>query len=305
MTGPPDLRVFANVPGYTRALERAYRLEESYREFTYLDAPEFICGVEVRPLTLQMYLQLCAARSPFLVGGRYPFIQDVAVFLFRLSPAYDQAGAAKAEARTKVSTAARLSRRELIRIARENGLISHSRSFVIRHSSLVILLQKHTESIAQNAFSQVRREFIDRIITLPFRPAVRAINRFLFRMLLDRPPVGKNKNASIDPSDTSAGGDMIHMLAAAYGWQRAAILQLPMPEVFQSLRNIYRDNPHCSKPLLAKRHPLANRLTRKHRAIARRAARRSSPEYLARLPEIERRLRRRHLRAASEAAPCS
>src|ERR1700730_7053612 len=92
------------VSGYKRCLARGYKLEESHREYSYLDAPEFICGVEVRPLTLQMYLQLCAARSPFLVGGRAPFIQDVGVFLFRLSPAYDLAFAAKREAYRKAAT---------------------------------------------------------------------------------------------------------------------------------------------------------------------------------------------------------
>jgi hypothetical protein len=104
------------VPGYDRCRARGFRLEESFREFSYLGAPEFICGVEVGPLTLQAYLQLCAARSPFLVGGRHPFIQDVAVFLFRLSPAYDAAHAAKAEARTKVTKATTSSARSRAKI---------------------------------------------------------------------------------------------------------------------------------------------------------------------------------------------
>jgi hypothetical protein len=295
--------ILSEVPGYDRCLQRGYRLEESFREFSYLDAPEFICGVEVRPLTLQMYLQLCDARSPFLVGGRAPFIQDVGVFLFRLSPAYDAAHAAKAEARTKVSKAATLSYRELRAIARENGLLSadfkgpcdphrfltlkkicaHLRN--LRRKNLTSLLEQNVELISRNAFKRVQRRFIANILHLRFATVERAIRRFTARMLFDKPPQSKRKNLSLDPSDTSAAADVIHIIAGAYDWSRDEILRLPMPEVFQALRNIQRDQPKCPKRARAKVHPLATRFTARHRAIANAAA-----EKLA---------------AARESAPCS
>jgi hypothetical protein len=291
---------FSAVPGYTRALQRGYRLEDSFREFSYLDAPEFICGVEVGPLTLQAYLQLCAARSPFLVGGRHPFIQDVAVFLFRLSPAFAQAHAAKEEARTKVATAATLPYRELLRIARENDLlprfsILHPRSAILAQtrSALIRLLEQNVEAIAESAFTRARRPFIELILFFDFeegfRRAVRSIDRFLDRMLLDQPPWSKSKNPSLDPRDTCFATEVIHMLASAYGWSRDEILALPMPEVFQTIRKIQRDDPRCPERYLAKVHPLANRFTRRHRAIARKAARAAAGfelfDYLASHPE--------------------
>lgn len=269
------------VPGYRRALARGFRIEESYREYSYLGAPEFICGVEVGPLTLQAYLQLCAARSPFLVGGRYPFIQDVAVFLFRLSPAYDAAFAAKAAARAEIATLRSLPHSRLRAIARENGLkvggafvprlfsaIGRSR----RGDRLRQLLEQHTEGIARNAFSRVRRQFIDGILQLPFSTAVRAITRFIDRMLLDKPLVSRGRNLSHDPSDTSFANDIVHMIAGAHGASRDEILRTPMPEIFQTLRNIHRDNPNCPKRYRAKVHPFATRFTRRHRALAEAAA---------------------------------
>lgn len=263
----------SKVHGYDRALHRGYQLEESYREYSYLDLSSSICGVAIGPLTFQIFLQLCRAGSPFLVGGA-PFIHDVAFFLFRLSPAYEEARSAKAEARTKVATAATLSRRELLRIARENGLVSPPLRFVIRHSSLVILLEQHAELVVANAFKRSRSKFIERVRGLPFRQTVRAINRFVDRMLFDRPASSGRRNApaTSEPADTSVAADIIHLITGAYGWHRDQVLALPMPEVFQALRKIQRDNPKCKKRERALVHPFATRFTRKHRALASAAA---------------------------------
>lgn len=269
------------VPGYTRARERGFKIEESFREYSYLDAPEFISGIELRALTLQMYLQLSAARSPFFVGGPV-HIQDVAVFLFRLSPAYDEAFAAKKNCRSLIANCEKLSVWRTARIARENGLLP---TFSFRHPvsglrsrrrlSLITLLNKNVERIAHNAFRRARRSFLGNILVLRERDdphltrTIRAINRFLDRMLLDKPIVSKGKNLSRDPSDTSSAADIIHLIERAYGgYSRKDILGLPMPEVFQALRNIHRDNPNCPKRARSKVHPFATRFTRKHHAIA-------------------------------------
>jgi hypothetical protein len=250
------------VPGYDRARARGFKLEESFREYSYLGAPEFIRGVEVRPLTLQMYLQLCAARSPFLVGGRAPFIQDVAVFLFRLSPAYDQAFAAKREAYNRGENSHGWTR------------IFTGNRFFIRVSSVLIRGKPRLspDELALAAFKRVQREFIDRILQLPFAPTARAIHRFVDRMLLDK-PISSSRKSLLDPSDTSSAADIIHLLAGAYHWSRDEILRLPMPEIFQALRNIQRDGQNCPKRARVKVHPFAMRFTRKHLAIAEAGAR--------------------------------
>ncbi len=80
--------------GFSRhSANRADRLEDYWRNFAFLGLNEelrFFGGhkVEVRLLTLRMFIQLCAVRSPFLVGGRVG-PEHVAQILWRLSPAYD------------------------------------------------------------------------------------------------------------------------------------------------------------------------------------------------------------------------
>lgn len=81
------------IPGYTKAIARADRLEDYWREFAFLGLTQTLrfgekkC-LEVHLLTLRMFIQLCAVRSPFLVGGAI-LPQHVAQILWRLSPEYD------------------------------------------------------------------------------------------------------------------------------------------------------------------------------------------------------------------------
>jgi hypothetical protein len=246
------------VPGYTRARDRAFKIEEAYREYSYLDLSENICGVAVGPLTFQAYLQLCRIESPFLCGGP-PFIHDVAFFLFRLSPAYERAREAK--------------RAELNKKSREVGKLE---ALVIRQFPFLRSYfpnPSSPEERAANAFIKVRQEFIERVRGLDFVAAVRGINRFVDRMLLDKPIAAtKRKQLFSDPEDTSVGADIVHLIASAYGWKRAAIMEMPMPEVFQALRKIQRDMPGCPKRARQRVHPIAARFTRKHCAIAEAAA---------------------------------
>lgn len=71
------------VPGYRDALER----EEFRRNAAFLGVSELICGVEVQPLTLEHVCRLQCVGNPFLCGG-VPSVEDVAVFLWAVSPQY-------------------------------------------------------------------------------------------------------------------------------------------------------------------------------------------------------------------------
>jgi hypothetical protein len=244
-----DLRVLENVPGYRRALQRGYCLEESWREQTYLGLTEKICGIPIGPLTFQAYRQLSYVGSPFLCG-QPAFIDDVALFLFRLSPAYDRARAAKERA-----------------IGTEPPLL---RMFPFLRTWFPNYWPS-AEDRGVAAFVQVRREFIEQVRAIDFHKSVRAIRRFVARMLIDR-PLGSKRTVSSDPADTSFAADVIHIIATAYGWSEEKIDQLPMPKIFQALRLIQRDKPGCSKRDRAKRHPLAVRFTQKHRKISADAA---------------------------------
>jgi hypothetical protein len=161
-------------------IARAERLEDYWRDYAFLGLTEElrIAGqkhpVRVRQLTLRMFIQLCAVRSPFLVGGRVG-PEHVAQILWRLSPEYGKSA---------------------------------------------------------------RQEFVATVADLPFTATTRAITRYLDRMLIDKPPQSGKSNGS--RPDTSFAASMIHQLAKEYGWSDEAILDLPMPRLFQYMRKIHR-----------------------------------------------------------------
>jgi hypothetical protein len=98
-----------------------------------------------------------------------------------------------------------------------------------------------------------RQEFVASIADLPFKSATRAINRYLNRMLIDKPPSSSKSNGS--RPDTSFAASVIHLLGAAYGWSDETILDCPMPRLFQYMRKIRRDN----QPDLPNFNPLRDR----------------------------------------------
>jgi len=53
------------IPGLQQAVER----ETAIRNQAFLDFPESICGIEVKPLTLRRMLLLESVGSPFICGG--------------------------------------------------------------------------------------------------------------------------------------------------------------------------------------------------------------------------------------------
>ncbi len=167
-----------------RWISRAERLEDYWRDFAFLGLNDEIrtAGrhtVEVRQLTLRMFVQLCAVRSPFLVGGHVG-PEHVAQILWRLSPAYD----------------------------------------------------------ARATDPEARKKFVATILHLPFELSVRAIKRYLDRMLIDKPPQSTAKNGT--RPDTSFAASAIHQLASEYGWSDESILDLPIPRLFQYMRKIQR-----------------------------------------------------------------
>jgi hypothetical protein len=75
------------VPGLREAIEREQRVRE---DAFLLDAPEFICGVEVLPFTLEHLTWLIGTKSPFIVGGLVE-PGDAEHFLWAVSPDYRRA----------------------------------------------------------------------------------------------------------------------------------------------------------------------------------------------------------------------
>jgi hypothetical protein len=202
----------SQVPGYNRICARADRLEDAWRDRAFIDANDKICGVEVRLITLRMFIELNISRNPFLVGGTVGR-EHVAAFFWRLSPQY------------------------------------------LRPS-------EYPDTAAGEPTP--RERFVEMLIaTVPFRRSVRAINRFLNRMLIDKPP--SSGSATDAKADTSFAASAVHQLAAAYGWDEDKILDMPMPRMFQYLRKIHREKD----PGLAYFNPIRDGLTKKLKAKAR------------------------------------
>lgn len=191
------------IPGYKRACERAERIESYRRDFAFLGITEtlrFFGGrsIEVRQLTLRMYIQLCAVRSPFMVGGMIG-PEHVAQILWRISPEYD-------------------------------------------------LRLENTDA---------RAKFVESIADIPYKSSVRAINRYIDRQLMDRPPAPVKRNDT--RPDTSFAASLIHALSSGYGWSGEEILDLPLARLFQYLRRIQRSND----PDMGFWNPIRDRLARK------------------------------------------
>lgn len=78
-----DDPLFQLVPGYREAVEH----EATVREAAFLPVTESVCGVDVLPFSPVHYSMLECAGSPFVRGG-VPMPEDVAVFLWCVSPGY-------------------------------------------------------------------------------------------------------------------------------------------------------------------------------------------------------------------------
>jgi hypothetical protein len=190
----------ADIPGFSRNLARVDRLENYWRDFAFLGINEEIRVAKVRfpvqLLTLRMFVQLVAVRSPFMIGGMVR-PEHVLQMLWRLSPEYD----------------------------------------ATNKSARMLIAEK--------------------LVTLPFRESVRAVSRFLDRMLIDKPPC--DVSAAVIRPDVSLATTLVHSFASSYGWSAETILDTPMPVLFQFIRKIARE----ADPELSHFNPLRDRFTQR------------------------------------------
>src|SRR5687768_11564646 len=80
--------LLSKYPGMGRAMARAAQLEDFLHDLPFLATLENIRGVSVRQLTARMCGLLLFVRSPFLYKGAVRRPQDVAQFLWIVSPDY-------------------------------------------------------------------------------------------------------------------------------------------------------------------------------------------------------------------------
>ena len=94
-----------------------------------------------------------------------------------------------------------------------------------------------------------RAAFVARVAeTVPFEPAVEAIDQLIDAALMDRPArSGRPATASI----TSFAAGLVDEFASEYGWTRGEILDCPVAILYQQLRRI--DRRHNPKALFFNR----------------------------------------------------
>src|SRR5690349_17989316 len=79
--------ILDQIPGYREAVEK----EREIREMAFLDFPELICGIEVKPLSTWHLALLDTIHSPFLTGETEIVLADCAMFCWMVSPGYQLA----------------------------------------------------------------------------------------------------------------------------------------------------------------------------------------------------------------------
>jgi len=74
----------AEIPGYADAV----RSEREARDLAFCDWPVPLCGLNVHQFTLTHLLILGNCENAFVTGGKAPEVEDVAFFLWVVSPDY-------------------------------------------------------------------------------------------------------------------------------------------------------------------------------------------------------------------------
>lgn len=72
--------LFDLIPGYREAVQK----ERAVRSVSFIEAPEVICGLKVRPLNMRHIALLEALGNPFMMGGA-PTAEDIAAFMWIVS----------------------------------------------------------------------------------------------------------------------------------------------------------------------------------------------------------------------------
>jgi hypothetical protein len=163
------------------AYPAALQQERENRDFSFLELPFVLgaspdrAGIPIRQITLRQLLVRLNIDCPFMTG-RVPEVEDIAEFLWFLSPDF-QPGSGD---------------------------------------------------------SPNRHSFIKKVAQLPYDEAVKEIDRYLDLVFLDAPPSGGKHKTPI----ASAAATLIDIFASEYGWSRDVILDSPVPQLYQLLREI-------------------------------------------------------------------
>ncbi len=83
----------AKIPGYNEAIADAAAEEMRLRDRAFLDLPEQICGIQVRPLTPRLCGILFSIKNPLLCGGKWNPVSEseqILMFLWVVSPRFSR-----------------------------------------------------------------------------------------------------------------------------------------------------------------------------------------------------------------------
>jgi hypothetical protein len=104
----------------------------------------------------------------------------------------------------------------------------------------------------KRGYKLARKAFVESIVALDYFRARRAIDRYIFRHFLDRPP--KSRSTKNTAAAVSLAAALINIFAKAYGWRRDDILDEPICCLYQYLTELRLENPKAMtfNPIIAR-----------------------------------------------------
>ncbi len=203
-----------SVAGYTEAVAH----EQTVRDAAFLDIPEWINGVPVQPLTLDLFNRLVAIRSPFVVGGGKFSAVDIGNFLWTMSPRWRPIRMRINRRGEPVATGFNILRKFL---------------FLRQHRRAIVTTIRKDE--LRESLKSGRNKFI------PCAETAVEIYSFINEAFYDAPSSnGRNKSKSY----SSWNAILVHEFKKAYNWEPEKTLSVPVRVLFQLRKWIWRDiNP--------------------------------------------------------------
>ena len=187
----------------------AIRREAEGRQFSALDLPSDIAGFQSRPLSLRMYIALRMIQSPFIPPFATPTEDDIVKFLWFVSPGYNPEGIGR------------------------SGIVAQCRSIYPPKEPWI-----KTERTIKTWTWKVlfAREEAARITF--------AARTYMETALQDKPPENTKRTTVSAPSYYADWIGMMDDIAREFGWGRNEILDMPIAELFQHVKEISEDRAY-------------------------------------------------------------
>lgn len=186
---------------------RAAREREQFaRSAAFLPVTESIGGFDVLPMTLTHLVLLRVARSPLLSGGRFPSPEDLAAFLWILSPEF--------------TTAPGPARACFLKRCREE-FMPVRKPWLRTSLAMVIWERKEADRLARAA------------------GLINAARAYVDEAFMDAAPPDDKSSARKEYFESAIG--ICAMFGREFGWSEETTMRMPLKRILQYRKEIERD----------------------------------------------------------------